>query len=122
MARVVTRDKSWLQDDQPETKSKSKKWRYPLTALGRKGYADPFWGSEWGNFKGLLSQVPHIQNHLKPAIRIKKRGSLVRVLFCKRIMHGTYCVVTTATIQDLCTRTDEPRRKKFMLIVNIALV
>lgn len=94
LQRIVTGDESWVHYFQPETKRASKEWRHSTSPKPKKFRATLSAGKVmltlfWDNKGAILehymprgstvnseSYCDLLQNHLKPAIRSKRRGLL----------------------------------------------
>ena len=92
LGRIVTGDETWVHYHQSETKKVSKELRHtsspkpkkiPHTTICGKGYAESLLGRTRGNFGALHAQGNTVtsetyedllKNHLRPAIKSKRRG------------------------------------------------
>jgi len=94
LSHIVTGDESWVHHFQPETKRASKEWRHSSSPKPKKFRSQPSAGKVmltlfWDKNGPILEHYmpPHttvtsatytdlLNNHLKPAIRTKRRGLL----------------------------------------------
>jgi histone-lysine N-methyltransferase SETMAR len=120
LARIVTGDEIWVHYHQPETKRASKEWRHSSSPKPKKFRAQPsagkvmltlFWDEQGvilehympqGNTITSASYSNMLKNHLRPAIRSKRRGRLTTVVILQHDNARPHTArATVATITDL---------------------
>ena len=92
LSRIVTGDETWVHYHEPETKRASKEWRHPSSPKPKKFRTQPsagkvmltlFWDERGvilehymprGNTVTSATYTELLRNHLRPAIKSKRRG------------------------------------------------
>jgi histone-lysine N-methyltransferase SETMAR len=116
---IVTGDETWVHYHQPETKKASKEWRHASSPKRKKFRTQPsagkviltlFWDQRGvilelymprGNTVNSATYVD-LKNHLRPAIKSKRRGVLSTGVWLQHDNVRPYTARSTvATIQDL---------------------
>ena len=120
LGRIVTGDETWVHYNQPETKKASKEWRHTSSPKPKNFVTHPsagkvllalFWDERWvilehcmpkGNTVTSATYADILKNHLRPAIKSKRRGRLsTGVLLQHDNARPHTARSTVATIQDL---------------------
>ena len=120
LVRIVTRDETWVQYHQPETKQASKEWCHSSSPKPKQCRTQPsagkvkltfFWDERGvilehympgGNTVTSATYADLLKNHLRPAIKSKRRGFLsTGVLLQHDNAQPHTAPSTVATIQDL---------------------
>lgn len=120
LARIVTGDETWVHFHQPETKRESKEWRHSTSPKPKKCRTEPsagkvmltlFWDEKGvilehytprGTTVTSASYSDLLKNHLRPAIKSKRRGLLSSGVLLQHDNARPHTARTTvATITDL---------------------
>jgi len=120
LGRIVTGDETWVHYHQSETKKASKEWRHTSSPEPKKFHTQPSAGkimlTLFWDERGVILEhyVPRgytvtcamyadfLKNHLRPAIKSKRRGLLSTGVLLQHDNAGPHTAHSTvATIQDL---------------------
>jgi histone-lysine N-methyltransferase SETMAR len=120
LSRIVTGDETWVHYHEPETKRASKEWRHPSSPKPKKFRTQPsagkvmltlFWDERGvilehymprGNTVTRATYTELLRNHLRPAIKSKRRGLLSKGVLLQHDNARPHTAhATTETIEAL---------------------